>query len=42
MYTTSCEILKRLPPDLPIEEHGKITASELLKYVKEVLLQSSR
>lgn len=42
MYTTSYEILKRLPPDIPIEGRGKITASELLKYVKEVLLESSR
>ncbi|OCR01823.1 chemotaxis protein CheR [Oscillatoriales cyanobacterium USR001] len=41
MYTTSCEILKLLPPETPIEQQGKITASELLKYVKEVLLQSS-
>jgi chemotaxis protein methyltransferase CheR len=41
MYTTACEILKCLPHDTPIEQHGKITACELLKYVKEVLLQSS-
>jgi chemotaxis protein methyltransferase CheR len=41
MYTTSCEILKLLPPDTPIEQQGQITASALLKYIKEILLQSS-
>ncbi|HLO50948.1 MAG TPA: CheR family methyltransferase [Kamptonema sp.] len=41
MYDTSCEILKNLPSDTLIEQHGKMTANELLKYVKEVLLKSS-
>ncbi|MDF0555720.1 CheR family methyltransferase [Kamptonema sp. UHCC 0994] len=41
MYNTSCEILKILPPDTLIEQQGKITASELLKYVKAVLVKLS-
>lgn len=41
MYATSCELLKTLPPDSLIEPQGKITASELLKYVKAVLVKLS-
>ncbi|MDB9514889.1 tetratricopeptide repeat protein [Kamptonema animale CS-326] len=41
MYATSCELLKILPPDSLIEQQGKITASELLKYVKAVLVKLS-
>lgn len=41
MYATSCELLKSLPPDTLIEQQGKITASELLKYVKAVLVKLS-
>ena len=41
MYAAACEILKILPPDTLIEQQGKITASELLKYIKAVLVKLS-
>jgi chemotaxis protein methyltransferase CheR len=38
MYNSSCEILKKLPPHTPIEQHGKITARQMLMDVKKILL----
>lgn len=39
MYDSSCEILKNLPPNTPIEQQGKMTASQLLIDVKKTLLK---
>jgi chemotaxis protein methyltransferase CheR len=39
MYDSACEILKKLPPNTPIEQHGKITASQMLIDVKKILLK---
>ncbi len=38
MYNSSCEILIRLPPHTPIEQQGKMTASQVLLDVKKKLL----
>nr|MCF6374645.1 tetratricopeptide repeat protein [Tychonema sp. BBK16] len=38
MYNSSYEILIRLPPNTPIEQHGKMTASQVLLDVKKQLL----
>jgi chemotaxis protein methyltransferase CheR len=38
MYNSSCEILMKLPPNTPIEQQGKMTASQILLYIKEKLL----
>ncbi len=38
MYNYSCEILRRLPPHTPIEQQGKMTASQVLLDVKKKLL----
>ncbi len=38
MYNSSCEILIRLPPNTPIEQHGKMTASQVLLEIKKQLL----
>lgn len=39
MYNSACEILKKLPPHTPIEQHGKITARQMLMDVKKILLK---
>jgi chemotaxis protein methyltransferase CheR len=39
MYNSSCEILQKLPPNTPIEQHGKMTASQVLMNVKKNLLK---
>src|SRR6476469_1169033 len=39
MYNSSCEILKALPPNTPIDSQGKMTASQVLMNVKKKLLQ---
>jgi chemotaxis protein methyltransferase CheR len=39
MYNSSCDILKKLPPNTPIEQHGKMTASQVLMDVKKKLLK---
>jgi len=39
MYNSSCDILKKLPPNTPIEQHGKMTATQLLMDVKEKLVK---
>jgi len=39
MYNSSCEILKGLPPNTPIEPQGKMTASQVLMDVKQILLR---
>ncbi|MEG4514186.1 CheR family methyltransferase [Microcoleus sp. F6_B4] len=39
MYNSSCEILKSLPPNTPIDSQGKMTASQVLMNVKKKLLK---
>ncbi|MEG3853736.1 CheR family methyltransferase [Microcoleus sp. Z1_C4] len=39
MYNSSCEILKALPPNTPIDSQGKMTASQVLMNVKKKLLK---
>lgn len=39
MYNSSCDILKTLPPNTPIEQQGKMTASQILIDVKKKLLK---
>ncbi|MEG3897034.1 MULTISPECIES: CheR family methyltransferase [unclassified Microcoleus] len=39
MYNSSCEILKKLPPNTPIEQQGKMTASQVLMDVKKKLVK---
>jgi len=39
MYNSSCEILKALPPNTPIAPQGKMTASQVLMDVKQILLR---
>ncbi|UNU25898.1 CheR family methyltransferase [Microcoleus vaginatus] len=39
MYSSSCEILKALPPNTPIDSQGKMTASQVLMNVKNKLLR---
>jgi len=39
MYNSSCDILKKLPPNTPIEQQGKMTATQLLMDVKEKLVK---
>lgn len=39
MYNSSCEILKKLPPNTPIEQQGKMTASQVLIDVKKKLVK---
>jgi chemotaxis protein methyltransferase CheR len=39
MYNSSCDILKALPPNTLIEQHGKMTASQVLMDVKKKLLK---
>lgn len=41
MYAASCEILKSLPPNAPLEQNGKMTAGEMLAQVRERLLKLS-
>ena len=38
MYNTSCDILKKLPPNTPIEQQGKMTANQLLIDVRKKLI----
>ncbi|MEG5061554.1 CheR family methyltransferase [Microcoleus sp. A2-C5] len=39
MYNSSCEILKKLPPNTPIEQQGKMTASQVLMDVQKKLVK---
>jgi chemotaxis protein methyltransferase CheR len=39
MYNSSCEILKQLPPNTPIEQQGKMTASQVLIDVQKKLVK---
>lgn len=39
MYDSSCEILKKLPPNTPIEQQEKMTASQVLMNVKKDLVK---
>ena len=39
MYNSSCDILKKLPPNTPIEQQGKMTASQVLMDVKKKLVK---
>jgi chemotaxis protein methyltransferase CheR len=39
MYNSSCDILKKLPPHTPIEQQGKMTASQVLMNVKKKLVK---
>ncbi len=39
MYNSSCEILKKLPPHTPIEQQGKMTATQLLMEIKKKLVK---
>ncbi|WP_341731466.1 CheR family methyltransferase [Microcoleus sp. EPA2] len=39
MYNSSCEILGKLPPNTPIEQQGKMTASQVLLELKKKLLR---
>lgn len=41
MYNSSCDILKKLPPNTLIEQHGKMTASQVLMDIKKKLLKLS-
>jgi chemotaxis protein methyltransferase CheR len=41
MYNSSCDILKKLPPNTPIGQEGKMTASEVLMDVKNKLVKLS-
>lgn len=38
MYNTSCDILKKLPPNTPIEQQGKMTANQVLIDVRKKLV----
>ncbi|MFS8119869.1 MAG: CheR family methyltransferase [Microcoleus sp.] len=38
MYNTSCDILKKLPPNTPIDQQGKMTANQLLIDVRKKLI----
>ncbi|MEK0192961.1 MAG: chemotaxis protein CheR [Oscillatoriales cyanobacterium] len=39
MYNSSCEILGKLPPHTPIEQQGKMTASQVLLELKKKLVR---
>ncbi|MEG4588216.1 CheR family methyltransferase [Microcoleus sp. MOSTC5] len=39
MYNSSCDLLKKLPPDTPIDQEGKMTASQVLMDVKKKLVK---
>jgi chemotaxis protein methyltransferase CheR len=39
MYNSSCDILKKLPPNTPIEQQGKMTASQVLIDVQKKLVK---
>jgi chemotaxis protein methyltransferase CheR len=39
MYNSSCDILKQLPPNTPIEQQGKMTASQVLIDVQKKLVK---
>ena len=39
MYNSSSDILKQLPPNTPIEQQGKMTASQVLMNVKKKLVK---
>lgn len=39
MYNSSCEILGKLPPNTPIEQQGKMTASQVLLELKKKLVR---
>ncbi|MEG3858168.1 CheR family methyltransferase [Microcoleus sp. herbarium12] len=39
MYNSSCDILKKLPPDTPIEQQNKMTAAQLLMDLKKKLVK---
>ncbi|WP_377477912.1 MAG: CheR family methyltransferase [Microcoleus anatoxicus] len=39
MYNSSCEILGKLPPNTPIEQQGKMTASQVLLELKKKMLR---
>ncbi len=39
MYKSSCDILKQLPPNTPIEQQGKMTASQVLIDVQKKLVK---
>jgi chemotaxis protein methyltransferase CheR len=41
MYNSSCDILKKLPPNTPIGQEGKMTAGEVLMDVKNKLVKLS-
>jgi len=41
MYNSSCDILKKLPPNTPIGQEGKMTAGEVLMEVKNKLVKLS-
>ena len=38
MYNSSCDILKKLPPNTPIEQQGKMTANQVLIDVRKKLI----
>ncbi|MBE9093479.1 CheR family methyltransferase [Tychonema sp. LEGE 07203] len=42
MYNSSCDILKKLPPDTPIEQQGKMTANQVLIDVEKKLVKLYR
>lgn len=39
MYNSSCEILGKLPPNTPIDQQGKMTASQVLLQLKKKLVR---
>ncbi len=39
MYNSSCDILQKLPPNTPIEQQGKMTASQVLIDVRKKLVK---
>jgi chemotaxis protein methyltransferase CheR len=39
MYNSSCDLLKKLPPNTPIDQEGKMTASQVLMDVKKKLVK---
>ncbi|MBE9184062.1 chemotaxis protein CheR [Microcoleus sp. LEGE 07076] len=39
MYNSSCDILKKLPPNTPIEQQGKMTANQVLMDVEKKLVK---
>ena len=39
MYNSSCDLLQKLPPNTPIEQEGKMTASQVLMNVKKKLVK---